>query len=322
MEKFHKGETVVVKSNIYGLKAGEKVRIIESSGMPHGTEYCVYPPDGIPTWLSESQLERDAEPTKAEPTKKEPEYNEVKRVAKVGEYIKLIKPRYTFDKIGMILPIDAKDGNFVQTRGIHYPCDTYTNAPNANWGHIPEEYVVLEGYKPKQNEQEWERRKAKAGDTIKVIENNYGEVTPGTIWKVKSVDESGNLNIVHDGDNFVWGCTKGNYLVLVYGKHSYTDEEIAKAKKLVLDMINSIYAGSNEVVFFGNKGKKVYYAILITNGAKCHLEATHNSTVAHVGASAIGWSKCSDHDEPNEWIGKCVALSNALNKPIPDFIKW
>ena len=241
MEKFHKGETVVVKSNIYGLKAGEKVRIIESSEMPHGTEYCVYPSDGIPTWLSESQLERDAEPTKAEPTKK-----------------KL----------------------------------------------------------------DWERRKAKAGDTIKVIENNYGEVTPGTIWKVKSVDESGNLNIVHDGDNFVWGCTKGNYLVLVYGKHSYTDEEIAKAKKLVLDMINSIYAGSNEVIFFGNKGKKVYYAILITNGAKCHLEATHNSTVAHVGASAIGWSKCSDHDEPNEWIGKCVALSKALNKPIPDFIKW
>lgn len=180
MEKFYKGETVVVKSNVYGLKAGERARIIKSSEIPHGTEYCVYPSDGIPTWLPESQLKRETEPTK-----KEPEYNKV----------------------------------------------------------------------------------------------------------------------------------------LVHGKHSYTDEEIARAKKLVLDMINSIYADSNEVVFFGKKDKTVYYAILITNGAKCYLEATHDSAVAHVGTSAIGRSQCSDHDEPNEWIGKCVALSKALNKPIPDFIK-
>lgn len=179
---------------------------------------------------------------------------EVKREAKPGEYIKLIRAPYPFDRVGDILRM-GKEGLYIL--GKDHPrktCDA-----DFPWCYISEHYVVLEGYKPQKK-----------------------------------------------------------------GKHVYTAEQIAEAKGIVLDMIHDVYADDSEALFLGSQDKKVNYAVLIANGTNCRLDTGSgpfgNPATIHADDSMIGHSKCSDHDEPNEWIGKCVALCKALHKPIPAFI--
>ena len=83
-------------------------------------------------------------------SKKEPSYKEVNRIAKAGDYIKITKPNFDFEKVGDILKV------CYEPAGVHYtdyPSDRHVRRPEgvypSCWYHLPNEYVVLEGYKPK-----------------------------------------------------------------------------------------------------------------------------------------------------------------------------
>ena len=125
-----------------------------------------------------------------------------------------------------------------------------------------------------------------------------------------------------------WVILNSNYVVLEgykpeqNGKHSYTAEQIAEAKRIVLDSLKDLYQNCKGSIVFGTAetNPNIIRAYFFTKdetkmrsekGERVSLEA-HN-----VGYAS---AKCSDHDEPNEWIGKCVALCKVLHKPIPAFI--
>lgn len=78
-----------------------------------------------------------------------PEVREVKRRAKAGEYIKLVKIRYTFDELGQILRVDGynpfQDNVYVCEKNHPY---AHKEIRNMNWHYPDDFYVVLEGYKP------------------------------------------------------------------------------------------------------------------------------------------------------------------------------
>ena len=82
--------------------------------------------------------------------KKEPSYKEVNRIAKAGDYIKITKPNFDFEKVGDILKVCYEPAG---VNYIDYPSDRHVRRPEGVyppcWYHLPNEYVVLEGYKPK-----------------------------------------------------------------------------------------------------------------------------------------------------------------------------
>lgn len=81
-----------------------------------------------------------------------PEVKEVKRAAKVGEYIKIVKPLYTFNEIGDILKVDYgyRNGG-VNVKVEDHPRDAYKPTgwtdPDT-WYYGYDRYVVLENYRP------------------------------------------------------------------------------------------------------------------------------------------------------------------------------
>ena len=73
---------------------------------------------------------------------------EVKRPAKVGEYIKLTSSGgFSFSQAGDILKVDRVESNgIVYVLGEHHPRETY--GVSTPWVYILGEYVVLKNYTP------------------------------------------------------------------------------------------------------------------------------------------------------------------------------
>lgn len=174
------------------------------------------------------------------------------------------------------------------------------------------------------------KRAAKVGEYVKTIGSNGGFIYPNTIYLVKRICPDGDL-IVNDPSGR-YHCTNtissDNYVVLENykleqkGKHSYTSEQIDKAKQIVLDTIHELYSESkgSVVLSTGVFEPKTIHAYVFENG-KSSITSGAGGTVPFMADKvAHGSAKCSDNDEPNEWIGKCVALCKALHKPIPKFI--
>lgn len=102
------------------------------------------------------------------------EVKEVKRKAKIGEYIKFVDIFYTFNNIGDILKIDSIDDDGCPcVKGLNHLRDTGDD--DYNWNYRDEKvYVVLENYvppiKPKSNKgRDLIGRKIEAGTRFKVI---------------------------------------------------------------------------------------------------------------------------------------------------------
>lgn len=229
---------------------------------------------------------------------------EVNRHAKVGEYIKIVDPMHVRGvcreyKIGDILHVER------EVIGGGVACEGTTE------GICDSEYVVLEGYKPEQKE---EPHKAKVGDTIKVLRDNGGPVKSGTVWTVNKIDDLGLT--IHNADYPAtnWRLDLDNYVVLSSGKHSYTDAEIAEAKKLCGEMMVEAFDDNKTFAFhFYDKQNGGW-------SGDCEKNEVKADSKSFDGTEAVGIAKCSDHDEYNVWIGRCVALCKALHKPIPAFI--
>lgn len=220
---------------------------------------------------------------------------EVKRPAKPGEYIKIVSVWANVGyKNGDILKVIRRfnENSVVFDDTKICVCD--------------DEYVVLEGYKPEKEE----HRKAKVGDTIKVLRDNGGRVKPGTVWTVKSVDTDGTLRIVHADDEITWLCNKDNYIVVSSSKHSYTAEQVAEAKKLCGEMMVEAF----------DDGNAFNLRFLDTNRKEGDKKVECELARLNMKPDSKETATCSDHDEYNVWIGRCVALCKALHKPIPAFI--
>lgn len=230
---------------------------------------------------------------------------EVKRHAKVGEYIKAISDDGHRVPIGDIVRvIDVDEDGWVGVSAIKYGCDRTVLRT--------EQYIVLEGYNP---EQKQEHRKARVGDTIKVVSDGT-ECTAahnGAIGKVVEVKED---KVMAKFPSFMDECSApysvahGTYEIITSGKHSYTTEQIEKAKKLCGEIMAEAF----------DDGKTFNIRILDKNYDKKSGAVTCDIARFNGASRATGNAKCSDHDEYNVWIGRCVALCKALHKPIPKFI--
>lgn len=81
---------------------------------------------------------------------KQERVKEVKRPAKAGDYIKLIREPYSFNKVGDILRVDgiAYGGSPFVLKKNH---PRYVENGNEQWYYFPSQYVVLENYKPQED---------------------------------------------------------------------------------------------------------------------------------------------------------------------------
>ena len=245
---------------------------------------------------------------------------EVKRPAKVGEYIKIVNAHDNADAYdnGDILKVCAEFntcGVYAYTKK-NYPCHRDDIAePN---GYISShEYVVLEGYKPKQEAKI--HRKAKVGDTVKIIHDSgclcHNHAVGDYVFVDGTVERPGE-------DGFIWGTglNPDNYVV-ISSKHSYAESEIAEAKKFVLDTIREQAEKDNIVILIHDNmlhdepNNTGFFAYIVQ-----HEDGSDPYDNGVSFRSNAYRSKCSPDDEPNEWIGKCVALCKALHKPIPRWI--
>lgn len=243
---------------------------------------------------------------------------EVKREAKVGETIKVVKaqnaPTYKNGDIFTVTGVSPTGGVLVEASdgGPAYLYDS--------------EYAVLENYKVTDSKPKEVKREAKVGEYVKMIDTDDG-YCKDDICKVIALYKGG------DGDVFIrtkemqdnYDATGADrpikqpfsyamlseYVVLEgykpehKVKHSYDEYEIVDAKKccskMMVEFLDSCTNGGIDFIKNSNPAKT---SCLITgdDGIK--------------SGSAI----CSDHDEFNVWIGRYVALCKALKKPVPNFI--
>mgnify|MGYP000966058174 CR=1 FL=1 len=236
--------------------------------------------------------------------KKETGVREEERYAKVGEYVKVISGDGHAVPVGSIVKVTGADNE----GWIRVKCCPEGYVDTLRTG----QYVVLKGYKPEQKE---ERRKAKVGDTIKIlphavdIQHGY---KPGDTVFIDGVKEK------PAPDGFIWGCgasysdddAKNEYVIISSGKHSYTTEQIDEAKKLCGKMMAEAFDDKN--TFSLSLLDKNYDKS--SSAVNCEISRLRGAN------GSKGTAKCSDHDEYNVWIGRCVALCKVLHKPIPAFI--
>lgn len=147
---FKVGDRVVIKSNAHRWIVGKAGKIVSVEGNLYGVETdeahetlhtCGLQAKANHGWYCFADEFSHEKPTK-------PEVREVKRIAKVGEYIKLINCDYTFDKPGNILRVDETSHGLVFVYGRNHPYTPDYYDEKISWSYSADQYVVLEGYKP------------------------------------------------------------------------------------------------------------------------------------------------------------------------------
>lgn len=188
--EFKIGDRVVATSGVSGNEnivgvSGLIVTIYEGRCLPYGVCFdkdirghsCNgHAKDGHGFWMPSYALRHEDSAPKTEKVK------EVKRTAKVGEYVKIVAPTgFTNEKY--------KKGDILKVVGL----TGFGNAKLSCGGEvaIEDEYVVLEGYEPPKTEKPTEvkevKRKAKMGEYIKITDKymSNGLYEDGDIIKVK-----------------------------------------------------------------------------------------------------------------------------------------
>ena len=162
------------------------------------------------------------------------------------------------------------------------------------------------------------KRKAKVGDTVKILKNCGGMVTPGKIGRITGVCSDFETVEIEGHGGFTVQFSDGDYVVIASGKHVYSDYEIASAKAFVLNTIRDLAEkGTGTYVFFGTNKDGNCTALVTGKNSKAKVYGNY----AELYQLDTGESKCSPNDVPNTWIGKAVALCRALGRPIPDYVR-
>ena len=95
-----------------------------------------------------------------------------------------------------------------------------------------------------------------------------------------------------------------------YAPKDWTEEEVEQAKDLVCEMAMSLIRNNGEVFFRkGTYDDEIIHCAIYLNSFNSYPDRETKSCPY-------------GNDVFNVWIGKCVALCKALNKPIPDFIRY
>ena len=220
-----------------------------------------------------------------EPTLKPAEVKEVSRRAKIGEYIKIVRPYMTFGdyKKGDILKVVRIGEN-----GVYIECGTVV------W---LEEYVVLENYVPEEKESEIPKEEpkkqiAKVGDFIELTVYNFGD-SVGTVAEVIEVNEA---NVKYKTARSMRGyyyARHDSYKIVEPPKRKWTEEEITKAKCFLAE---ELIKGTYKFTYRRNR-------IDCSNGVE------------------TATAKCSSKDEYNQYIGAVVAYCKVSGIKIPEFIR-
>lgn len=138
---FKVGDRVVIKSNAHRWIVGKVGRIVSVEGKLYGVETdeaheilhtCGFRAKANHGWYCFADELSHEKPTK-------PEVREVERIAKVGEWVKIVKKDGFFGErysIGDILTVEGVD------------CAGWVKLSCGGTAAMPAEYVVLEGYQP------------------------------------------------------------------------------------------------------------------------------------------------------------------------------
>ena len=218
----------------------------------------------------------------------EPEVKEVNRVAKVGEWIKIVHAVMagSYYKDGDILKVVRIGGN-----SVYIECGTVV------W---LKEYVVLENYMPEEKESEIPKEEpkkqiAKVGDFIKIKEWSGGDKI-GTIAEVVGIGCRNRVE--YKSSNSPYGTYFSSFYEIVEPpKRKWTPEEIVQAKCFLAEEL--IYAKCRFV--YDNVRRKT----------ECYNFETNKLSEA----------KCAPNDEFNQYIGAVVAYCKTCGVKIPEFIK-
>lgn len=221
----------------------------------------------------------------------------VKRYAKVGEYVKVTSTD------GHSIPM----GNVAKATDVDVDGWATVECANGKRDVLRAgQYVVLEGYKPEKEKE----RKPKVGDTIRILEDVGGPVFPGKIGTITGIHNKWESAKIDGYDYFMVIYRNGDYEIIHSRKHAYTSEQIEQAKKLCGEMMVELLESGKIRIRFQDKENDPPYC--------------DRRTFIYAGKPGYipteAYATCSDHDEYNVWIGRCVALCKALHKPIPAFI--
>jgi hypothetical protein len=214
------------------------------------------------------------------------EVKEVKRIAKVGEWIKIIHAVLagSYYKNGDILKVVRIGEN-----GVYIECGTVV------WSN---EYIVLEGYNPtpKPVEVKEVSRKAKVGDFIKITSFNCGDKI-GTVAEVIGVDEMYARYKSNKAYRGYYFARHNGYEIVEPPKRKWTEEEIVKAKCFLAEE-------------------------LVNGKCKFTFDINNNETTCYnFESNKIKSAKCAYNDECNRYIGAVVAYCRTSGAKIPEFIQ-
>lgn len=161
------------------------------------------------------------------------------------------------------------------------------------------------------------KRPAKPGEYIKIVyavpvasqqyaDGDIFRVTKDHACFAADVEADGVLDFIDAKEYVVLEGYKPEQKggIRINGKHVYTAEQVEQAKKLTKEMLLDCFDKEISVVFYAGNDSEV----------------SANLTFGKPSGDSSETATCSDHDEPNKWIGKCVALCKALHKPIPAFV--
>jgi hypothetical protein len=159
------------------------------------------------------------------------EVKEVKRIAKVGEWIKIVDARYD----SKTTKEDYINGDIIQVESLYNgDIGIMVKGKRGNSVYTSHcEYVVLENYSPEEKPSETPKKEpkkiAKVGDFIKITSFNCGEEI-GTVAEVIEVDETYARYKSNKAYRGYYFARHNGYEIVEPPKRKWTEEEIVKAK--------------------------------------------------------------------------------------------
>jgi len=231
---------------------------------------------------------------------------EVKRKAKVGEYIKIVtrsmatESHYVVGDECKCLQVDDDGDIYATTRGTH-PCNIGKNTSYI----AKREYVVLENYVPKEKVVETVEKKIepKIGMWAEVIQEHCGKPV-GSIVQIVEVSEAGKVfykctTEEHPRGTFTTYTDRLKLLPNYKPLRKWSDTEIMEAKSIIAE-------GLFEISKTG-----YFHLVPIDDGGQVTLDF----------CGKIYFSNCCESDEWNIWIGRMVVMCKATGRKLPSWIR-
>jgi len=302
-EKFKVGDNVRFKKEFYkeeyfkGLTRENRKQVADAASLGEFEVSWVYESSRRVRFIDKFHNCYDTDASLLELCK-EPEVKEVKRIAKVGEWIKIVDARYD----SQTTKEDYVDGDIVQVESL-YNGDIGIMVKGKRGKSVYTshcEYVVLENYspeeKPSETPKEEPKKIAKVGDFIKITSFDFGDEV-GTVAEVIEVRKTCVKHKSNKSCRGYYYARHYEYEIVEPPKRKWTDEEIIKAKCFLAEE-------------------------LVNGKCKFTFDINNNETTCYnFESNKIKSAKCAYNDECNRYIGAVVAYCKTSGVKIPEFIQ-